>query len=73
MKEFLYYEKTFSTIVGGRPLVVEVGEVAKQAAGSVLVNYGDSTVLSVAVAEIAETFGSFSINGFISRKVICSG
>lgn len=52
-------KKTFSTIVGGRPLVVEVGEVAKQAAGSVLVNYGDSTVLSVAVAKIAETFGSF--------------
>lgn len=33
----------------GRPLVVEVGQVAKQANGAVVVRYGDTTVLSVAV------------------------
>src|SRR5690554_307369 len=48
-------KKTFNTIVGGKPLKVEIGEVAKQASGSVMVHYGDSTVLSVAVAEAAET------------------
>lgn len=48
-------KKLFNTIVGGKKLRVEIGEVAKQANGSVLVHYGDSTVLSVAVAEVAET------------------
>ena len=33
----------------GRPLVVEVGQVAKQANGAVVVRYGDTTVLSTAV------------------------
>ena len=34
----------------GRKLVVETGEIAKQADGSVLVRYGDTVVLSTAVA-----------------------
>ncbi len=44
-------KKVFNTVVGGKELVVETGEMAKQANGSVLVHYGDSTVLSVAVAK----------------------
>ena len=42
-------KKTFETIFRGRKLVVEVGEVAKQADGAVLVRYGDTVVLSTAV------------------------
>lgn len=34
----------------GRPLIVETGEIAKQADGAVLVRYGDTVTLSTAVA-----------------------
>ena len=40
------FEKDFR----GRKLVVETGEIAKQADGAVLVRYGDTVVLSTAVA-----------------------
>ena len=40
----------FSTTLAGRPLSVEIGELAKQANGAVLVRYGDTVVLSAAVA-----------------------
>lgn len=43
-------KKVFSTTWGGRPLSVEIGQLAKQANGSVLVRYGDTVVLSAAVA-----------------------
>jgi polyribonucleotide nucleotidyltransferase len=39
-------KKVYETTLGGRTLRVEIGEVAKQAAGSALVSYGDSVVLS---------------------------
>ena len=42
-------KQTFEMTFAGRPLVVEVGHVAKQANGAVVVRYGDTTVLSVAV------------------------
>ena len=42
-------KQTFEMTFAGRPLVVEVGQVAKQANGAVVVRYGDTTVLSVAV------------------------
>jgi len=42
-------KKTFSRQFGGRPLVVEVGELAPQANGSVLVHFGESTILATAV------------------------
>ena len=32
---------TFSTELGGRPLTIETGKIAKQANGSVLIRYGD--------------------------------
>lgn len=41
---------TFSTILGGRPLVIETGKMAKQANGAVLVRYGDTVVLVAATA-----------------------
>lgn len=43
-------KKVFETTWGGRPLQVEVGQLAKQANGAVLVRYGDTVVLSAAVA-----------------------
>lgn len=43
-------KKVYETTLGGRVLRVEIGEVAKQANGSALIHYGDSTVLSVVTA-----------------------
>lgn len=43
-------KQVFETTWGGRPLKVEVGQLAKQANGAVLVRYGDTVVLSAAVA-----------------------
>ena len=42
-------KQTFEMTFAGRPLVVEVGQVAKQANSAVVVRYGDTTVLSTAV------------------------
>ncbi|MFA5543235.1 MAG: polyribonucleotide nucleotidyltransferase [Bacilli bacterium] len=41
--------KKFEYLQGDRKIVIEVGELAKQANGSVLVRYNDTAVLSVAV------------------------
>ena len=41
---------TFQMQLGGRPLIVESGKMAKQASGSVLVRYGDTVVLVAATA-----------------------
>ncbi|MBO0432849.1 polyribonucleotide nucleotidyltransferase [Enterococcus sp. DIV0660C] len=43
-------KQVFKMMWGGRPLEVEVGQLAKQANGAVLVRYGDTVVLSAAVA-----------------------
>ncbi|MGX7196703.1 polyribonucleotide nucleotidyltransferase [Enterococcus olivae] len=43
-------KQVFKTTWGGRPLEVEVGQLAKQANGAVLVRYGDTVVLTAAVA-----------------------
>jgi polyribonucleotide nucleotidyltransferase len=43
-------KKIYETTLGGRVLKVEIGEVAKQAAGAAMIIYGDSTVLSVVTA-----------------------
>lgn len=42
--------KSYEYQLGGRPLKLEFGHVAKQANGSVLVRYGDTTVLVTATA-----------------------
>lgn len=36
---------------GGRPLIIETGKIARQADGSVLVTYGETSVLATVVAE----------------------
>ena len=44
-----WFESTTVTVtVGGRPMHLECGRIAKQAAGSVLVTYGDTSVLVTA-------------------------
>ena len=42
-------KKVYELDFRGRKLVVEIGELAKQATGAVLVRYGDTVVLSTAV------------------------
>ena len=42
-------KKIYSYNWGGRPLQVEIGQLAKQANGAVLVRYGDTVVLTAAV------------------------
>ena len=37
--------RTFSTELGGRPLTIETGKIAKQANGSVLIRYGETAVV----------------------------
>lgn len=43
-------KQVFETIWAGRPLRVEIGQLAKQANGAALVYYGDTVVLSTATA-----------------------
>ncbi|HZG74027.1 MAG TPA: polyribonucleotide nucleotidyltransferase [Chondromyces sp.] len=43
-------KQTFSIEWAGRPLTVEIGQVAKQANGAALIRYGDTVVLSTATA-----------------------
>ncbi|MDN6194020.1 MAG: polyribonucleotide nucleotidyltransferase, partial [Alkalibacterium sp.] len=43
-------KKVFTTEIGGRKLTVEIGKMAKQANGAVLVRYEDTVVLTAAVA-----------------------
>lgn len=44
-------KQVFESTLAGKPLRVEVGEIAKQANGAVMVYYGDTVVLSTAVAK----------------------
>ncbi|MBW2228836.1 MAG: polyribonucleotide nucleotidyltransferase [Deltaproteobacteria bacterium] len=45
-----WFEPTTVTLdVGGRPMTIETGRLAKQAAGAVVVTYGDTSVLVTAV------------------------
>lgn len=48
---------TFQMQLGGRPLIIETGKMAKQASGSVLVRYGDTVVLVAATASAAPREG----------------
>ncbi len=47
-------ETTFKADVGGRTLSIQTGKVAKQASGSVMVQYGESMVLVTAVSANSE-------------------
>lgn len=43
-------KKVFSTTINGKPFVVEIGELAKQANGACMVHYGDTSVLATVTA-----------------------
>jgi polyribonucleotide nucleotidyltransferase len=47
-------EYTFKADVGGNTLSIRAGKVAKQASGSVVVQYGDTVVLVTAVSANSE-------------------
>ena len=51
--------KKYEVMCGGRSLVVEIGDLAKQANGSVLVRYGDTAVLSTCVMGKNKVAGDF--------------
>ena len=65
-------KQVFQLNFRGRDLIVEHGELAKQANGAVLVRYGDTVVLSTAVvsnnANLLSDF--FSVDGTLSGKTI---
>ena len=52
-------KQVFKTTFAGKDLVVETGQVAKQANGSVVVRYGESTVLTAAVMSKKMATGDF--------------
>ncbi|RLK64024.1 polyribonucleotide nucleotidyltransferase [Atopobacter sp. AH10] len=52
-------KKVYTYEWGGRPLQVEIGQLAKQANGAVLVRYGDTVVLSAAVGSKTPGTGDF--------------
>ncbi|MCQ2008996.1 polyribonucleotide nucleotidyltransferase [Sporolactobacillus sp. STSJ-5] len=52
-------KKVYSFDWAGRPLRVEIGEVAKQANGAALVYYGDTVILSTVTASKEPKEGSF--------------
>ncbi len=52
-------EKTYNFEFRGRPIVVEIGKMAKQAASSCLVRYGDTVVLSAVTNKKEPAGGDF--------------
>lgn len=67
-------KQVFETTWGGRPLKVEVGQLAKQANGAVLVRYGDTVVLSAAVAsKEAKNFDFFPLTINYEEKMYAVG
>jgi polyribonucleotide nucleotidyltransferase len=52
-------EKSFTADVGGRPLTIRSGKLAKQAGGAVTVQYGDTIVLVTVVAANEERPADF--------------
>ena len=56
-------EKKWSLQLGGRELIIETGTLAKQASGSVTVQYGDTVVLATAVMskEMSKITGYFPL------------
>ena len=58
---------TFSTELGGRPLTIETGKIAKQANGSVLIRYVDFFPLTVDFEEKMYAVGKIP-GGFLRRE-----
>ncbi|MEX2785563.1 polyribonucleotide nucleotidyltransferase [Streptococcus sp. H49] len=52
-------KQVFQTTFAGRPLIVEIGQLAKQANGAALIRYGESTVLTAATMSKKMSAGDF--------------
>ena len=66
--------KRFEYNWAGRPLVVEIGEVAKQANGACMVTYGGSTVLSAVCSNnVASTADFFPLMVLYQEKLYAAG
>ncbi|WP_368486844.1 polyribonucleotide nucleotidyltransferase [Spiroplasma sp. DGKH1] len=67
-------KKVYETILNGRKLIVEYGQLAKQAAGSVLVRYGDTVVLvAVTVSDQASENNFFPLTVVFQEKLYSVG
>lgn len=67
-------KQVFETEWGGRPLIIEYGEMAKQASGSVLVRYGDTVVLSTATgSKEPKNIGFFPLTVAYEEKLYAAG
>jgi len=66
-------KKVYELDYNGRKLIVETGELAKQANGSVLVRYGDTVVLSVAVMGKPVTQDFFPLQVLYQEKLYSVG
>ena len=62
-------EQKFQMDFAGRPLVIEVGKLAKQASGAALVRYGDTAVFVTATgSKEAREDADFSRSPSITKK-----
>ena len=67
-------KKIYEMMFHGRKIVVEIGELAKQADGAVLVRYGDTAVLSTAVAgNIPTSLDYFPLSVTYQEKLYAAG
>jgi len=67
-------EITLKADVGGKPLSIQTGKVAKQASGSVLVRYGDTTILVSAVSSHEErNVGFLPLSVEYQEKIYAAG
>lgn len=67
-------KRIYETVIGGRTLRVEIGELAKQANAAAMLYYGDSAVLSVAVAkDSASTQDFFPLTVLYQEKLYAAG
>ena len=67
-------KQVFSMDFDGRPLSVEIGELAKQAGGSALVRYGDTVVISTACASnVAKDTDFFPLTVSFEEKLYSVG
>ena len=66
--------KRFEYNWAGRPLIIEIGEVAKQANGACMVTYGGSTVLSAVCSNnVASTADFFPLMVLYQEKLYAAG
>ena len=66
--------KRFEYEWAGRPLIIEIGEVAKQANGSCVVTYGGSTVLSAVCSNnVSSTADFFPLMVLYQEKLYAAG